>query len=115
MVKIRNNELMQGFEDMKTLLQYLYMNDENYVEVKNTLEVPLRIYVNEDGIFKVQNMNFPDTPPFLWEDRTDVRTCMDIVALLKNQSGVSTNKWEEIRVEVSISNTLTKTMKKERK
>ena len=97
-----NDVLVNGFENMKILFQYLYMNEEHYVEVTNSVDVKLRITMNDYGLFKVLNMNFPKLDPVVDVDKMDVLECMAIIRQLEEQSplmenAIFKNRWEEIK------------------
>ena len=97
-----NDVLVNGFDNMKTLFQYLYMNEEHYVEVVNTIDVKLRITMNDKGVFYILNTNFPDIPAHPDKDWMDVETCMAIVQQLEQQEPLMKNtafksRWDEVK------------------
>ena len=97
-----NDVLVDGFDNMKTLFQYLYMNEDHYIEVVNAIDVKLKITMNDKGIFKTLNMNFPDFPPATDRDKMDVETCMAIVKQLEKQPPLMKNtafksRWDEVK------------------
>ena len=55
--------LVEGMENVKILLQYLYLDEGNLIIVKNVIDVPLKLSMDEAGNFECINMNFPDLPP----------------------------------------------------
>ena len=94
--------LLDNFEDVKTLCQYLYMSEEHKVVIRNNIGVPLEIYMTEECEIMCQNLNFPDTPPFNWESQSSPRTLMSIIEVLKKEPAVELpnsfkNRWEEVK------------------
>ena len=92
--------LMTGMNDLKLLLQYLYMDESHYVEVQNTLGVPLRIRMTDTCVFKVKNMNFPDVPEH--SDELSIGTLLAITSQLRDVPAVEfpkrcNNRWDEIK------------------
>lgn len=96
---MRNKEvLIQGFEEIKTLLQYLYMSDEHSITVNNGM-TDLKIFMDDDGNLKSQNMTFPDVPPIKIE--FTVLNLFGFIEQLKEQNptldyGNFGTRWNEI-------------------
>lgn len=93
--------LTEGMEDVKTLLQYLYMEEGNSIIIENVLGVQLKIAMDEDMTFTCVNMNFPDVPPMKNFD-FPVSSMFVAVDQLKEQPAKEfpkrfANRWEEIR------------------
>ena len=93
---------MDGFEEIKILQQYLYMAEEHYVEIKNSIGVPLRIRMSDSLHYFCKNLNFPDVPESCWSEVMTLETTLDVITLLKEQPAVEfpdkfNNRWEEIK------------------
>lgn len=111
---------INGFEDIRVLLQYLYMDEDHYIIVDNGLcKLRIHMIVNEDSMCLVQkNMNYPEfeeTPREIF-----IHELLAMVEQLKEQEPSDENKdvslhsrWEEIQYVVASSITLTQ-MNKER-
>ena len=57
---MRNKDiLLNDFDRVKTLCQYLYMDENHYIDVDNVFTT-LRIRMTDDFRFKCKNLSFPD-------------------------------------------------------
>lgn len=96
------NMLLEGFENIKTLQQYLYMDEDNAVIVHNAIGVPLRIRMTEDGVYMCQNMNFPDLPESNWSEEMTINKTLAVIEALKEEPAGAfpkrfKNRWEEVK------------------
>lgn len=57
------------FSEMTMLFQYLYLSEDNYIDIKNSTGVTLRLRMNDNMVILCQNMNFPDLPPSNWSEK----------------------------------------------
>lgn len=94
--------LIKGFEDMKTLYQYLYMDENHNVTIENCIGVKLRLTMNENGAILCQNMNYPDLPPTDWTEKMTVATVQSIVGQLGETPAEEfpksfRNRWDELK------------------
>lgn len=94
--------LIDGFDDIKILQQYLYMSEDHNVVVHNEIGVPLRIRMDENLNYWCKNLNFPDVPESNWsEDMTPARTLSIISGLKSEPAGMYpetfSNRWDEIK------------------
>lgn len=80
--------LFDTFEDIKTLCQYLYMSEDHEILIHNMINVPLRIYMNDDLEIVCQNMNFPELEPMHLSDATPSKL-HDIVCCLKEEPALN--------------------------
>lgn len=92
--------LVKGMEDVKVLLQYLYMAEEHHIVVKNSIDVPLQISMDEDGNFSCLNLNFPNVPPMKPYD-FPISSMLAAIDQLKEQPAEEfpkrfKNRWDEI-------------------
>lgn len=59
---MRDAQTLRDMEEIAVLWQYLYMDENHTVEVKNSIGVPLQFRMNEDGYVLQKNLNFPNVP-----------------------------------------------------
>lgn len=95
----RSDILIEGFDNIERLCQYLYMSEDHKINVKNSIGVPLEIRMDENMRFKIKNLNFPDCPEIC--DDLTFETLLGIVDQLKEQDAVEfpnrfDNRWQEI-------------------
>lgn len=89
--------LVTGFEEVKTLMQYLYMNEEHKIKVPNGCTT-LCISMDED----MNTKNYDSYLGFVHLRPMELSEWFSCVALLKEQPsdyehGQFENKWEEIK------------------
>lgn len=94
--------LIEDFEDIKTLQQYLYMDEEHNVIIHNSIGVPLRIRMDDELRYWCQNMNFPDVPEMYYGEEMTVNNTLNVIATLKEEPAVEfpkrfKNRWEEVQ------------------
>ena len=94
--------LINDFKNLATLLQYLYMSEEHFIEVENVIGVRLRIRMDENLRCFCKNLNFPDLPESNWTEEMSVPTIMAIIDQLKEKPATEFPKsfhsrWEEIK------------------
>lgn len=97
-----NDILLDGFENIKILQQYLYMSEEHFIEVENSIGVHLQIRMRENLHYYCKNMNFPDLPDACWSDNMHPETMIAIIDQLQEQPAVEfpkrfKSRWEEIK------------------
>lgn len=100
--------LVDGFENMKILMQYLYMSEEHSIVIKNCIDVPLELSMNDDGIVMCKNLNFPEFQETVWQENMDVESVQSICEQLIEQEPQTykenmKNRWEEICFVVSVN------------
>lgn len=95
--------LIDAMREIICFYRYLYMNAENFVIVNNNL-TDLKITMDEQLDFLVQNLSFPNSPPMRQELSLD--TIVGIIEQLERQppradyETIFTNEWERIKAEV---------------
>jgi len=94
--------LVNGFDDLATLLQYLYMSEDHSIQVKNCIGVPLQIRMDENLRCFCKNLNFPNLPETNWTEEMSVPTIMAIIDQLKKKPAKEypnrfPSRWEEIK------------------
>lgn len=100
--------LIEDFEDIKILQQYLYMSEEHNILIHNSIGVPLRIRLDEELRYWCQNMNFPDVPEMYYGEEMTINNTLNVIAALKEEPAVEfperfKNRWEEIN-EIALMN-----------
>lgn len=99
---MRNTDtLINDFEDLKILYQYLYMSAEHYIDVE-TPATTLRISMDENLNFKCDNLRFPDLPAMNYNDMMTINQALGIIDQLKHKAGImdykeGQSRWEEIK------------------
>lgn len=106
----QNDVLVQGFEDIKTLYQYLYMDENNCIIIDNEL-TKLEIKMDKYCNFKMRDMSYPDLPPMEYNDMMTIEHMLSIIAQLKEVSPVIypktfESRWDEIKTIKSMTITL---------
>lgn len=94
--------LIEGFENIKILQQYLYMSEEHSILIYNSIGVPLRLRMDDNGRYMCQNMHFPDLPETCWDKIMTVNVTLNVIEQLKEEPAVEfpqrfENRWEEIK------------------
>lgn len=89
--------LVKGFEEVKTLMQYLYMNEEHKIKVPNGCTI-LCISMDEN----MNTKNYDSHLGFVHLRPMELSEWFSCVELLKEQPsdyehGQFKNKWEEIK------------------
>ena len=95
--------LVNGFEEIKTLMQYLYMNEEHKIKIPNGCTT-LCISMDED----MNTKNYDSHLGFVHLRPMELSEWFSCVELLKEQPsdykhGQLQNKWEEIKAITSMN------------
>lgn len=97
---MRTVDTLFAIEDITTLWQYLYMNEEHFVTVDNGI-AKLEIRMRENGSFHAKNLNFPDLPDLEYTDMMVLPNMLGIVDQLKHTPPAEfdsfESRWDEIR------------------
>lgn len=99
---MRNKEtLLEGFEDLKILLQYLYMDDSHTIVFSNGL-TDLSIKMTDDFHFQCDNLQFPDCPSISFDSQMTVGYMFGVIDTLKHTPAVQfpesfDNRFDEIK------------------
>lgn len=93
-----NDVLLDGFNDIKVLFQYLYMSKEHSITVNNGV-CDLNLSMDENLRIWQRNMNFPNLDSTVRE--IQLAEMLSIVEQLKEQKPQVykrfVNRWEEIK------------------
>lgn len=95
--------LVTGFEEVKTLMQYLYMNEEHKIKIPNGL-ITLRLSMDEN----MEIINYDSYLGFKHKRPMELSEWFSCVEILKEQPsdyehGQFQNKWEEIKAITSMN------------
>ena len=104
---MREKETLSLFNDIAIFNQYLYMNEENYIEYDNGI-TSLEIRMNENCDYIAVNMAFPNLKPLLYSSDMTINFIRHIIETLKEKepqikNATFKNTWEEI-TEITRSN-----------
>ena len=99
--------LFEDFDRVKILCQYLYMDENHYIDVDNGLTT-LRIRMTENFGFLFKNLRFPDLPEMSYTEEMTIRQIIGICYRLEEMPPIHgftvfSNRWQEIR-EITSSN-----------
>lgn len=103
--------LVDGFNDILILQRYLYMSEEHYIEITNSIGVKLHIRMGENLHYYCKNTNFPDVPESCWSSDMTNNTMLAIIDQLKEVPAVEypgrfRSRWEEIKALTGIQMSL---------
>ena len=89
--------LVEGFEEIKTLMQYLYMDENNYIAIPGTI-ITFQFFMNED----MEIYNYDKYTGTKYPRPLTISDWLACVERLKEQPsdcgyGNFSNKWEEIK------------------
>ena len=103
----RNDVLIDKMEEIKILLQWLYMSEDNKIEIKGKFANTL-VWMNENLEFKAQNLMFEDLPEMDFTEDMTVPFMAGLIESLKKENAVTfpnrfSSRWEEIR-ELALTN-----------
>ena len=103
----RNDGLIDKMEEIKILLQWLYMSEDNKIEIKGKFANTL-VWMNEDLEFKARNLMFEDLPEMDFTSTMTVPFMAGLIENLKKESAVTfpnkfSSRWQEIR-ELALTN-----------
>ena len=91
--------LLNDFDRVKTLCQYLYMDENHYIDVDNFFTT-LRIRMNDSFGFTCKNLKFPDVPEMNYTEEMSIRQIIGICYRLESMEPMFNyghkNRWEEI-------------------
>lgn len=93
--------LLDDFDRVRILLQYLYLSEDHSIEVFNGVTT-LRIRMTDNCGFKGLNLSFPDLPEMDYTDMMTVPQMIGITYALEKQPKTMgdgypfKNRWEEI-------------------
>lgn len=95
------NILLKSFEEIKILQQYLYMNENNSVTMRNKLGVQVQIRMTDSLQYLGKNLNFPNVPEMNFDGDMNIKVFMELIRQLKDQPAEIypnrfNNRWDEI-------------------
>lgn len=103
----RNDVLIDKMEEIKILLQWLYMSEDNKIEIKGKFANTL-VWMNENLEFKAQNLMFEDLPEMDFTTTMTVPFMAGLIENLKKENAATfpnkfSSRWEEIK-ELALTN-----------
>lgn len=103
----RNDVLIDKMEEIKILLQWLYMSEDNKIEIKGKFANTL-VWMNKNLEFKAQSLMFEDLPEMDFTSTMTVPFMAGLIENLKKESAVTfsnkfSSRWQEIR-ELALTN-----------
>lgn len=95
------NVLLKSFDEIKTLQQYLYMDESHTVTMKNKLGVSIQIRMTESLQYLGKNLNFPNVPEMNFDGEMNLKVFTELIQQLKEQPAEIypnrfNNRWDEI-------------------
>ena len=99
---MRTIDTLFELEDILTLMQYLYMDEKNYILFNNGIAW-LKMYMDDDGHLMVENQSFPTAIPLSYDDVVNIPNLLGIIDELKKDTEhvkykeTFSNTWEEIK------------------
>ena len=79
---MRSKDILKEFEDITIFNQYLYMNEDNYIDYFNGITT-LRIKMNEDCEYLAINLAFPNLKPLKYSNDMTINFIKHIIENLK--------------------------------
>lgn len=103
----RNDVLIEKLEEIKILLQWFYMSENNKIEIKGKFANTL-VWMDENLEFKAQNLMFEDLPEMDFTSTMTVPFIAGLIENLKKENAVNfpnkfSSRWQEIR-ELALTN-----------
>ena len=103
----RNDVLIEKLEEIKILLQWFYMSENNKIEIKGKFTNTL-VWMDENLEFKARNLMFGDLPEMDFTTAMTVPFMAGLIENLKKESAVTfpnkfSSRWEEIK-ELALTN-----------
>lgn len=93
--------LLESFDEIKILQQFLYMDADNSVSMKNKLGVIVQIRLTDDLQYLGKNLQFPNVPEMNFDGEMNLKVFRELIQQLKLQPAISNtsrfkSRWEEI-------------------
>lgn len=103
----RNDVLIEKLEEIKILLQWFYMSENNKIEIKGKFANTL-VWMDENLEFKARNLMFGDLPEMDFTSTMTVPFMAGLIENLKKENAATfpnkfSSRWEEIR-ELTLTN-----------
>lgn len=97
---MRTKDVLFSLKDVKTLLQYLYLDDQHSIRITNGATT-LQIHMTDQMRFMADNLSFPDISAMDYTEAMTLPTIMGVIKQLKSQPPEEflnrfLNRWEEI-------------------
>ena len=100
--------LLESFDEIRILQQFLYMDADNSVSMKNKLGVVVQIRLTDDLQYLGKNLQFPNVPEMNFDGEMNLKVFRELIQQLKSQPAISNtsrfkSRWEEI-CEITLAN-----------
>lgn len=97
---MRTKDVLFSLKDVKTLLQYLYLNDQHSIRIANGATT-LQIHMTDQMRFIADDLSFSDISAMDYTEAMTLPTIMGVIKQLKSQPPEEfpnrfPNRWEEI-------------------
>lgn len=107
MIMRRNDILIDKMEEIKILLQWFYMSEDNKIKIKGKFANTL-VWMDENLEFRGRNLMFENLPEMNCTDTMTVPFMAGLIENLKKENAVNfpdrfSSRWEEIK-ELALTN-----------
>lgn len=106
---MRTKGMLSSIKDVCLLLQYLYMDEKNFIVYNNGL-TDLRVRMTDSGSLLCKNLRFDNSPETVFYDTFTVPYAINVIEALKHEIPTQfqgfANRWEEIKTTTDINMTL---------
>ena len=75
--------LLESFDEIKILQQFLYMDADNSVSMKNKLGVIVQIRLTDDLQYLGKNLQFPNVPEMNFDGEMNLKVFRELIQQLK--------------------------------
>lgn len=105
---MKTKQDLQEIKEISTLITYLFIDENNSITFNNGV-ADLQVNMNENFTFKCINLNFPQLGANDFTEQFTITYILGVIDVLKETPPVCnsfTSRWDEIKTEVGITNTL---------
>lgn len=107
---MRTKAKLMDIKNVSLLLQYLYMDEKNFIIYNNGL-TDLRVRMTDVGEIMCKNLRFDDVDETSFSDTFTLPYAINVIEALKKEMpsehpSIFPNRWEEIKTTTKINLTL---------
>lgn len=99
---------LEMLDEINILFKYLYMDEKNYIEFRNAIDIPFKLTMEEYFVLRRQRLDKEDSEVITCD--YDLYDYVEVANQLKEQGSsfpqAFKNKWEEIRAIVASTEVL---------
>jgi len=99
---------LEMLDEINILFKYLYMDEKNYIEFRNAIDIPFKLTMKEEFVLQRERLDKEDSKAISAD--YDLYDYAEVVNQLKEQSSsfpqAFKSKWEEIRAIVASTEVL---------